>query len=635
MKFIVGGLCIAWGAILTLFAVASTFEYKVHFVLPDDIVETITVEHNQNVEIISVINDSYEVIEWYTDETLTQVFNRDTKVTSELYLYAKIRYLTTFKVFFDLYDGEVVHDYQLIEINNGEVIGQIGFTPEKEGYNFTGWFTDVGLTQRFNLLIDKVTTDLTLYPKWELKVFTVRFVDEANKTLKVVQVPYLEDVSISDIPQAPSKEGHEFINWDKSLNQIKENLIIKPIYQTLKYDLFVDISGEITPYEYSYGQAISLTTPVKPGQVFMGWFYISEGVEKPAPTKMPNHDLSIYAKFQILIYKVSFQVEGVVSTQDVLHGELPVVPDYTKPGYTLSWTPEIKPITADTTFIGSYQKNIHQLTVVLNNGQPNIILNMAFEQPISLTTPTFEKHAFKGWFNSADDTAFSLSLMPDKDISVYAKWEALYYVFVDNQNILPNGVKVGVNITDNLQPYKEKRGHTFLGFFKDSSFTTELKDFTMPSEDLYIYVKFEINVYTVKLTYVDEIRETFVEFYQKVQIPLEFETRFGYTLLGWYDENNLYDLDRPVVDNLNLVSRWNLNNHTISFIHDNTVSNSNTITTFTILSTNVLLPATKVGYTFIGWYTDQSLNEAFTKFSDYDENLNLYPKFEVINYRIS
>lgn len=635
MKFIIAGLSTAWVAVLTLFVFASIYEYEVHFVLPDENIQTIKVEHNQTVEIIEVTNLAYEVIDWYTDEALTQVFNRDTKVTSELFLYAKVRYLKTHQVFFDLYDGEIKHDYQLLKVLDDNVIGSISFDPLKEGYNFIGWYRDSELTQRFNLVIDRVTADMTLYPKWEIKVFTVKFVDEANQTLKTLQVPYLSDVPVSEIPMLPEKEGYITKGWNQTLTQIKNDLIVAPVYEAIKYDLFVDINGIVSTYVFAYGDTITLDKPEKEGYQFIGWYHLVDGVEKLAPAKMPASDLNIYAKFDVLKYTVIFQVEGKLESQEVLHGQLPIIPDFSKEGYTLVWDKEITPITKDTTFNGTYTKNVHKLTIVLNNGQPNQVLEIAYGDPITLQTPTRDKHIFKAWLNLADHTPFTQTLMPNHDLSIYATWEELYYLIIDGKNLTPEGIKSGSNITNLLNSVKEKTGYTFIGFFYDTLFTDEFKSTVMPEDDLELFIKFEIKTFTVTLTYFDEIREFSVEYYRHIQIPEEFKTKHGYTLDGWYLGNNLYDLDRPVVEDTALVSKWTLNYYKVTYMNGLGITNPNTLTEFTVLTTDTLLDAEKLGYEFINWYTDDQFKNAFTAFKDYAEDLTLYPKFEIINYVIT
>ncbi|MDR1121955.1 MAG: InlB B-repeat-containing protein, partial [Dysgonamonadaceae bacterium] len=53
-------------------------------------------------------------------------------------------------------------------------------TPEREGYDFGGWFTDNStFLNKWNFQIDAVMQDTTLYAKWSIKTYLVTFAGEA------------------------------------------------------------------------------------------------------------------------------------------------------------------------------------------------------------------------------------------------------------------------------------------------------------------------------------------------------------------------------------------------------------------------------------------------------------------------
>src|SRR5690606_36232363 len=94
---------------------------------------------------------------WFVDQTFTSAYNFAATVDSAFSLYAK--WVTIFEVSFDLnYDDAPTIDTQIID-ENGQAIEPT--LPDREGYTFAGWFTDVELSNSYDF--SAVTKDLTLY----------------------------------------------------------------------------------------------------------------------------------------------------------------------------------------------------------------------------------------------------------------------------------------------------------------------------------------------------------------------------------------------------------------------------------------------------------------------------------------
>ncbi|MBU1143987.1 MAG: InlB B-repeat-containing protein [Firmicutes bacterium] len=104
---------------------------------------------------------------WYKEVGLTTAWNFATDtVTSNTTLYAKwtpITYTVTFEV-----DGGVAID-PLTNVMQGSTITE-PTAPTKDGFDFMGWYKEVGLTTAWNFATDTVTSNTTLYAKWEASV---------------------------------------------------------------------------------------------------------------------------------------------------------------------------------------------------------------------------------------------------------------------------------------------------------------------------------------------------------------------------------------------------------------------------------------------------------------------------------
>lgn len=79
----------------------------------------------------------------------------------------------------------------------------------KEGCDFGGWYTDQGLTQEFNFEAP-IKTNLTLFAKWNDKMFTVSFNSTGGSEVTAQAIKYNGFVQE---PIKPIREGYTFIGW--------------------------------------------------------------------------------------------------------------------------------------------------------------------------------------------------------------------------------------------------------------------------------------------------------------------------------------------------------------------------------------------------------------------------------------
>lgn len=68
-----------------------------------------------------------------------------------------------FTVNFDTDGGSHIESVKVMHSQTVELIED----PVKEGYVFTGWYTDRDCTESFDIKTDTITTSMTLYAGWE------------------------------------------------------------------------------------------------------------------------------------------------------------------------------------------------------------------------------------------------------------------------------------------------------------------------------------------------------------------------------------------------------------------------------------------------------------------------------------
>ena len=102
------------------------------------------------------------------------------------------------------------------------------------------------------------------------------------------------------------------------------------------------------------------------------------------------------------------------------------------------------------------RRKAYTLTIEMNPGEDEQFLTVGSE--IVLTAPTKEHYTFIGWFEKGTDNAV-LSVMPERDYTVYAKYEAIAYTvtFMDGDTVVDTVTYTLDNtaITEPAVPTKE------------------------------------------------------------------------------------------------------------------------------------------------------------------------------------
>lgn len=121
----------------------------------------------------------YNFGDWYTEESLTNVFDFNTVLTQSITLYAKwipsggsggntggtTSYTVTFVTGNDPDTGNPNATINSQTVNSGGKATDPGFVDSGYGYLPTAWYTDSALTNEYNFN-NSVSSNLTLYPKW-------------------------------------------------------------------------------------------------------------------------------------------------------------------------------------------------------------------------------------------------------------------------------------------------------------------------------------------------------------------------------------------------------------------------------------------------------------------------------------
>lgn len=180
-----------------------------------------------------------------------------------------------------------------------------------------------------------------------------------------------------------------------------------------------------------------------------------------------------------------------------------------------------------------------------------------------------------------------------------------------------------------LVPEPTKENYTFAGWYNG----VEKFDFTtVPTGDVTLTAKWDINKYTVKFvsdygSFADQtIEHGKLIDTDKLTIPKVD----GYTFGGWYADDaykTKFDFTKPIQSNTTVYAKWTAKDYEVSFIteHGNAPTSQNVPYNKTADDPGKL---TEDGYTFIGWYTDDTYTKEFNFKTPIKGDTKVYAKWE-------
>ena len=200
----------------------------------------------------------------------------------------------------------------------------------------------------------------------------------------------------------------------------------------------------------------------------------------------------------------------------------------------------------------------------------------------------------------------------------------------NGESISTQTIDRGGKFTEPAAPSKEN--HTFAGWYNgDEKFVFDA-DTTNAPNVLELVAKWDINQYTIKFvsdhgSFADQTIEhgKLIET-DKLTIP-EVE---GYTFDGWYTDDTYsteFDFTKPIKSNTTVYAKWTANDYYVSFFteHGDPPTSQNVTYNGTAKDPGTL---TAEGYTFDGWYTDDTYSTEFDFTKPITGDTKVYAKWE-------
>ena len=399
--------------------------------------------------------DNFTFLGWFSDEGLTTEFDFDnTPVTDNLVLYAKWEEIPEPKQQFTVTFRDFVGSDTKVTVMEGDAVDQPA-DPTREGYTFSGWFTDAALTQAYDFT-QPVTSSLTLRAKWVRIRHTVTFNAAGGSTVKNQTVAY---GNTATQPDDPTRKGYNFTGWYTDAagknafdfsTAIKGDLTLYAGWEAEKYMVtFRSFVDDDVKKSVENGKTIKKPAdPTRKGYTFDGWFTDAALTKAYDFSKPVTSNLLLRAKWTKKssvdgTYTVSFRTfVGPDNKVDVTENDKVAKPaDPTRAGYTFGgWYSDAaltkeydfnQPVTKDLILRAKWTKTSSEPegtthTVTFNSLGGSEVATQKVADGKKATrpvAPTREGYSFVGWFtDEALTQSYNFSTPVTEDITLRAKW---------------------------------------------------------------------------------------------------------------------------------------------------------------------------------------------------------------------
>ncbi len=461
----------------------------------------------------------------------------------------------------------------------------------------------------------------------------------------------------------------------------KQKVDLKPTSFTVTFNAnggeFVD--GRITKDKQAEKDKMldskPATEPIRINFIFKGWYEKKDGLGLPYDfTKPVTKDLTLYAHWEIAKWTVTFDANtgkfayGTTKTVQVEKGKLVAKysEDPTRTGFVfVGWYEKkdgsgstydfTKPVTKSFTLYAKWEPlatNECLVTFDANGGEFTDGKNtktQKVKKGKKITElsekPKKDNFIFIAWFTKATDgEKYDFNTAVNENIRLYAQWKK-----VEKDSRLVTFDSTGGSEVDESLKYVKKGktlpapndpkriGYTFK-WWSVTKYGAEY-DFTMPvNKNFTLYAIWKAHTYTIKFDGNGSnsgpmTAQTFT-YNKKEKLKANSFKKTECIFTGWKDKtsNKIYT-DNQEIENLTsedgkeftFTAQWEINKYTVNFdskggslVSPITRCYNKTIETEPV--------TTKVGYTFLGWYTKEGTKQNFPMLVTKNMNLNAYWK---------
>jgi uncharacterized repeat protein (TIGR02543 family) len=590
-----------------------------------------------------------------------------------------------------IYDTDGGLEMESVMVDYNQTIDETD-DPEKEGYLFKEWYKDNTFTEKWDFSTDKIMGVTTLYAKWEINTYTVKFdLNGKGDAISSMVTFYNENIEQPDDPEATgsvfdgwSTNASLTDSWDFDVDTVTNNMTLYAKWTTLEYvALFEENGGSLVDdVKQDYGTKLMEPVTDRLGYSVEGWYQDSTfTVTWDFSSDTLTDSITLYVKWIADDAFIEFNTNGgtdvlkMTGTTDLIIDPT-TLPTSTRSGYTLEgWhdneglsdealtkLPDVYPA-GTTIYYAKWTANVSTISFDTTGGSAVADYIGVTDQVITdktMPTTTLDGYTQEGWYASADLSGAKITELPDQypvdGVTYYAKWTAnVSTISFDTTGGSAIADYVGVTdqvIIDKTMPTTTRDGYTKEGWYASADLSgakiTELPD-QYPVDGVTYYAKWTANVSTISFdttggsAVADYIGVTDQVITDKT---MPTTTRDGYTKEGWYASADLSGAkvtelpDQYPIDGVTYYAKWTANPSTIKFeTNDGSLVPDMVGVTDQVISPTILPTTSRIGYTFDGFFTDENFNSE-TKITTLPnkypiDGVTYYAKWMINSYTIT
>lgn len=470
--------------------------------------------------------------------------------------------------------------------------------PERLGYNFAGWYKDETLTEAYEFPETMPNVDVNIYAKWTPKTDTPYRIEYYQEQLRSGEYELVESTELTGVtnsivmPEVKEYTGYNTPAAQSLTVSADGSAVLRYYYSLQKHTVTFypgETDGEVVTYELKYGGRILAPMMAVKGYTFRGW-------DQEVANTMGTENLyytAQWTKNPDTAYRVEYYVQGLDGNYKLQHL-------YEGLGFTKD------EIVAETLRNLTVEDGITaERKYAVENG--TVFENMTVNG-IACDTAVVE---------GSGKTVIKINYKRVKHQVTFAEG----YDSGSGEKTTSQEVLYGerVNVPDKLS----RKGYTFTGWTIDGENIVTPSD-KMGTEDVIYRALWKPNVYTIKYeknkdTATGEMPSTKHTYDVEQQLAENAFSADGYTFEGWAtkqdikaqygDGETVLNLTEKADAEITLYAVWNVQNYTISYsgVDMAGVTNTNK-TSYTVEDGKIdLMDPVRTGYTFKGWYENESL----------------------------
>lgn len=284
----------------------------------------VTAEYNTTISPLTCTKEGFDFGGWYKDSACTVQFSFvNNPVEGNMTLYAKWNaYFPTVSYVSSMEGG--APESQKVQYNT--LLSRP--TVSIEGYTIVGFYSNSDMTELFNFATKKITCDTTIYIKWKINTYTVKFNVNGGVADGKTEVAAEYNTTISSLKC--TKPGYEFGGWYKDASfgvqfdfandRVKGNMTLYAKWAnnlvTVKFDSGCGIEVNDRKVEYDTSLNGNLPDIERNGYQLIGWYKDSScKTAVTAETKFNDNNFAgllkngyttLYAKWEEKIYTIRY-----------------------------------------------------------------------------------------------------------------------------------------------------------------------------------------------------------------------------------------------------------------------------------------------------------------------------------------